>query len=133
MGVDMKARAFNNISVDYENGTITKSSSNILKIKNEINYYLDLPPRISKFFPKLLGFKKDFTAYTIEYIPCKSLSELILEKKIKRKEAKSVFKKLFNILDEIHYFKPVDHYPDTDVSNFYISKTLERLEQLQKK
>ena len=127
----METRAFNSISVDTYKGILTKTSKNILKLKDEINYYLKIPSNIIDFFPKLIDYSGDFTSYSIEYIPYKSLSELILGNKICFAEAKDIFAKLFNVLDEIHATKLVK--PDLTLinKNFLIQKTIDRIALLQ--
>lgn len=51
----MRTRVFNSIHVDKHKGVLTKTSSNILKIRDEVNYYLALPSTIAEFFPKLVS------------------------------------------------------------------------------
>ena len=126
----MKPRAFNRIAIDLENNVCIKSSTNHSKIKNEIDYYLNLPARIANFFPRLLEFNKDYSSYTLEYISSKSLSELIVTNQISFLEAKNILTTLFNLLDTIHAIKPSIPYTKNLFDDFYIKKTLERIEAL---
>lgn len=126
----MQARIFNNVSVDYANGHFIKSSSNSIKLKNEINYYLNLPKKIADLFPKLINYKQNYTSYTLEYIPYKSLAELITENKITLVEGKEIINHLFKILDILHESQSGTKNSAKQIREFYISKTLDRLDQL---
>lgn len=126
----MQARAFNRILIQHEKKQVIKSSTSSLKLQDEINYYLNLPLKIAHFFPRLLGYREDFTAYTLEYIPYKSLADLIVENEISFEEGKEILSKLFEILDDIHFIKSQNSISLKDIQNFYIKKTRERIENL---
>ena len=126
----MQARAFNSISIKAREGLLTKSSCNVSKLKDEVNYYLNLPEKIAVFFPQLIDYKKDFSAYTVEYIPYKDLSELILSHKITEEEGEILLHKLVDVLDELHDYKPSTLKKNLNIEEFYTKKTLERIEAL---
>jgi hypothetical protein len=126
----METREFNTIFVNYDKGLLTKTSRNTPKLKDEINYYLKLPDNILSLFPKLIDYREDFSSYTIEYIPYKSLSELILNNKINIIEAKNVLDRLFVILDSIHSIKSAEQGLTID-KNFLIQKTIDRIATLE--
>ncbi|WP_051555080.1 hypothetical protein [Legionella fairfieldensis] len=128
----MQARAFNSISINREKNILTKSSKNKEKLGDEISYYLDIPDPITDFFPRLINFKTDFSAYYLEYLPYNSLEDLILKGKISLNEGKIILRNLLNILEEIHQFKPDFNISNKDIANFYIKKTKERIIQLTK-
>lgn len=127
----METRAFNSIFVDINRGELTKTSKNIIKLKDEIDYYLKLPDNIINLFPKLLDYKKDYTAYTIEYIPYKSLSKLISDNKISLTEVKYVLEKLFSILEKIHSIELIKPNLMINNKNFLIQKTIDRVALLE--
>lgn len=127
----MQARAFNEISINLSEGYLTKTSTQLLKIKDEINYYLNLPSKISRFFPKLIEYKKDYSSYKMEYIPYLTLSELLVDNQLSIKEGEVFLKKIFAILDKIHAIKPIDNQiSHENLLNFYIGKTLTRIDNL---
>lgn len=128
----MQTRAFNSISVNTYKGLITKSSENVLKLKDEINYYLNLPDDVLELFPKLIDYNKDFSSYTIEYIPYKSLSEVIITGQISFDEGKNILDKLFDILSAIHTTK--SNILDLSQSNinFLVQKTIDRINMLER-
>lgn len=126
----MKPRVFNTINVNYQKRLFTKSSSNIPKLKDEIHYYLGLPKKIAAFFPKLIDYHKDFSSYTMEFIPYQNFSELISSHKISVFRGRKVLTQLMIILDNLHRFKPQVMTHCLDVQNFYIEKTIKRIEAL---
>ncbi len=126
----MQARAFNTILVDKKQGVLTKSSNNFLKIKDEVKYYLNLPPNLLSLFPKLLSYKENFTSYTMEYIPSKDLSHLIVNKQIPLSEGESILENLFEVLNNIHSFRQARPINPSILTNFYIKKNLERIYSL---
>lgn len=128
----MQERAFNSISIHYRENSLTKTSIQTSKLQDEINYYLNLPERIAHFFPRLIDYKKDFSSYTLEYVPYKSLSDLILANEINIEEGENVLSRLCEVLDDIHLIKPASCISPKELQNFYITKTLERIEFLDK-
>jgi len=127
----MQARVFNDIYINRMEGCLTKTSTHLQKIKDEIKYYLDLPSSISHFFPKLIDYNKDYSGYKMEYIPFKTLSELLVEEKLTIKEGKIILTNIFKILDKLHILKPKKNEITSDhLLNFYIGKTLNRIEEL---
>ena len=126
----MKSRAFNKVDVNYFTNTIIKSSENKVKLKDEISYYLNIPTRIRHYFPQLQGYEHDFSAYTLEYVPYKTLCELFLSDKLTFDEGKKITQQLLLILEDFHSYKEsstVEHL--LSVYEFYINKTLERVEE----
>lgn len=128
----MQARAFNSIDIDHKQGLFTKSSFNVAKLKDEINYYLSLPKMIALYFPQLVDYKKDYTAYTMEYIPYDNFSELIHSNQITVQEGKIVLSKLLTMLDKLHDCKATADKDYRDIQDFYINKTINRVNDLSK-
>ncbi|AUH74274.1 hypothetical protein [Legionella sainthelensi] len=129
----MQVRAFNSVAVDKINNIFTKSSNNIEKLKSEILYYLFLPKELRSFFPKLVNYQKDYSTYKLQYIPYKSLEELILNQEISFAECKNILGDLIRLMDKFHKIKPSKmDITSVDVANFYIKKTKERIYDLGK-
>ena len=125
----MQARAFNTITIQKKEGSLIKSSSDISKLKNEINYYLNIPSTISFLFPELIKYNPDYSSYTVEYIPYRDLSEIILENELSLEDKSSLLVKLFDILDKIHASTPLLKKPQK-IYEFYTKKTLERIDAI---
>lgn len=128
----MQPRAFNQISIDLEKGTLTKYSINTKKLQNEIYYYLDLPKEIASFFPSLIDYNENYSDYKLEYIPYHSISELILKNKISKVEGGEIISNLLKILQEIHSCSPNNIVSKNELYNFYIKKTKERINDLER-
>ena len=73
-------RSFNNIECDGY--VLTKSSSNVNKLKAEANWYLNLPPTLKCFSPQLVSEENSLKGnkynYSIEYLYLSNLAELYL-------------------------------------------------------
>lgn len=70
----MQPRAFNQISINIRQGTLTKSSVNKKKLRDEVLYYLDLPGNIANLFPDFIDYNKNYSNYKLEYIPYGTLA-----------------------------------------------------------
>lgn len=128
----MQTRAFNAVFIDHDKGNLTKSSFNKKKLKEEIFYYLNLPKKIARFFPMLIDYKKDYSEYTLEYIPSDNLAQKILAEQISYEEGCEIMQGLLTILNKIHAVQPDDSFSSTAIHDFYIKKTLDRIKQLAK-
>lgn len=125
----MKTRVFNQISINFKNDTLTKSSTFTSKLRDEINYYNTIPANLRSLFPCLISYAKDYSCYEMEWIPYENLSEQILNSKIEYEEGKLIMDKLFTILDKIHSQRYL-HKNRIDLSQFCIEKMLKRIEDL---
>ncbi len=123
----MKTRAFNNISI--ANGLLTKTSTNVSKLKDEIIFYQSISNNniLANLFPEFFYHSEDYSSYTIKYFPYKSLSELIINNEIDLKEGKNIIDKLFNILQQIHSIKQTKLNSVEIDKDFLIQKTIDRI------
>ncbi len=74
----LESRSFNRIEIDDFRGTITKSSTNVEKLKMEIEYYKNLPSDLRIFFPRMLDYSiaPEKTFQVLEYYSYPTLSEI---------------------------------------------------------
>ncbi len=74
----LESRSFNRIEIDDFRGTITKSSTNVEKLKMEIEYYKNLPSNLRIFFPRMLDYSiaPEKTFQVLEYYSYPTLSEI---------------------------------------------------------
>lgn len=126
----MPSNIFNTIDIDYNSHTIIKSSENTSKLRNEINYYLNLPKSISAYFPALIEYKEDYSAYVSEYIPYRSLAELFISDELTLSKGKKILNTLLIVLKNIHSIKNTSPQDVNDICDFYINKTFLKIEQL---
>ncbi|HRD69690.1 MAG TPA: hypothetical protein PK657_06075 [Legionella sp.] len=124
----MQSRAFNYISIDHRHGIFTKSSRNIEKLKDEVNYYLNIPESLSDLFPTLVDYSQDYSAYQIEYFPFKNLADTVLTNCLSLEKGKIIISTLMDILEKIHSVQPTNYIDKANMEQFYIQKTLDRIE-----
>ncbi len=127
----MKTRIFNRIHVDYFNQTVLKSSSNKSKLRDEVNYYLNLPNELAIYFPNVLSYRRDYSAYRLELVPYQSLSDLILNDKISYQEGTEIIDHLLFVLDKMQSYNQENNNGES-LSEFCIKKTLSRVKDLNK-
>ncbi len=74
----LESRSFNRIEIDDFRGTIKKSSTNVEKLKMEIEYYKNLPSDLRIFFPRMLDYSiaPEKTFQVLEYYSYPTLSEI---------------------------------------------------------
>jgi dTDP-glucose pyrophosphorylase len=125
----LKARYFNSLRFDKLSETVTKTSENIQKLIDEIEWYKQIPNDLSKLIPKIIDFnqsKKPFLK--LEYIKHPTLAELWLYSDFSSKLWMEILKKLFKILNQFkEYSKSVS--PD-DYNLIYETKTEDRINEL---
>lgn len=125
----MQARTFNKIILDKTNQTILKFSQDSEKLRDEINYYLNIPSEIMSFFPEMLSYTPDWSSYRMEFIPYNNLSDLIVANKISYEEGVFIINQLINILEKIHA-TPKTSKTKISIRKFCVEKTLRRVNEL---
>ena len=125
----LKARYFNSLRFDRSSEIVTKTSENILKLIDEIEWYKQIPNDLSKLIPKIKEFdqsKKPFLK--LEYIKHPTLAELWLYGDFSSKLWIEILKKLFEILNKFKkYSKSVSL---ADYNLIYKTKTEDRMQEL---
>jgi NDP-sugar pyrophosphorylase family protein len=125
----LKARYFNSLRFDRSSEIVTKTSENILKLIDEIEWYKQIPNDLSKLIPKIKEFdqsKKPFLK--LEYIKHPTLAELWLYGDFSSKLWIEILKKLFEILNQFKkYSKSVSL---ADYNLIYKTKTEDRMQEL---
>jgi len=125
----LKARYFNSLRFDRSLKIVTKTSENISKLIDEIEWYKQIPNDLSKLTPKIIDFnqsKKPFLK--LEYIKHPTLAELWLYGDFSSKLWMEILKKLFKILNQFkEYSKSVSL---DDYNLIYKTKTEDRINEL---
>lgn len=132
-------RSFNNIECDGY--VITKSSTNISKLKAEANWYLNLPNDLKCFCPQLISEEESLGdqkySYSVEYLYLSNLAELYLFAKLPGFFWEQVFESCSNFLNIAK--KNYDYSlmlgsmsPDEWYEKIIHQKTKQRLEQFAK-
>ena len=126
----LKARYFNSLRFDRSSEIVTKTSENILKLIDEIEWYKQIPNDLSKLIPKIKEFdqsKKPFLK--LEYIKHPTLAELWLYGDFSSKLWIEILKKLFEILNQFKKY-PAKLVPPSDYHFIYKTKTEDRIQEL---
>lgn len=128
----MRARYFNNIIKN--NNIVTKSSTDIYKIKSEFKYYYLLPEELKKFYVKPYNYREseNEAMYDMDYAGI-TLYEF-LNKSFIHIEGKEFDKAIDSIIKQLReYFLLKSKYSKTvENDNFILNKVLNRIDKLKK-
>ena len=125
----LKARYFNTLRFDKSSEIVTKTSENIQKLNDEIEWYKQIPNDLSKLTPNIIDFnqsKKPFLK--LEYIKHPTLAELWLYSDFSTKLWVEILENLFEILTQFRKY-PKSVSAD-DYNLMYKTKTEERINEL---
>lgn len=125
-------RFFNSIEVTNDN-TIIKRSENDKKIKQEINWYLNIPNKLRTFVPQLIDYSiiKDKTFYEIEYINFNLMQELFLYNLPDISEWDKFFDNVFNMIERFNLYSTKARFNTKEhLKDILINKTKERIDKL---
>ena len=119
------SRSFNSLRYcDIEN-TITKTSTDIGRIRSEINYIVNIDRRLSMYFPRIFEYSSDH--FKMEYIPYLSLAEWFLHWDAGENAWIIIFDKIDNfLLTSKSISKPIF----SDMKWLYSQKLRERISML---
>jgi hypothetical protein len=124
----INSRSFNSVLIN-ENGTIAKTSSNKLKLKNEVEFVNNLPKGIKHYFPRILDVSEaDRFSYNMEYYGYPSVAELDLFWDTKSYVWKNFYKTIERIL--LHFAGHRSTYSIAEHRSFYYDKLISRLNSL---
>ena len=125
----LKARYFNTLRFDKSSEIVTKTSENVKKLNDEIEWYKQIPSDLSELTPKILDFnqsKKPFLK--IEYIKYPTLAELWLYGDFSAKLWMEIIENIFEVLTR---FRKYSKFVSVDDYNLmYKTKTEERINEL---
>ena len=127
----LQARAFNELDIDPVFGSITKTSRNVEKFIDEINYLRLLPPELGPLFPRVLEYDIDWRRpwVKMEYYGYPSLSDVFVYENVDPGVWEQVFRHLFSLLQDgfLRWERPLSKKA---VREMYLDKTRERLAAL---
>jgi dTDP-glucose pyrophosphorylase len=127
----LQSRYFNQLTIDPILNTITKVSEFDEKLRNELNWYEELPDRLKVLSPRIISKKQyDGKLHLVqEYYGYPNLAELFLYADLNTDNWSSIFRKLFDLHNEFR--KYTSEYNKDKYEAIYIGKTISRLETLQ--
>jgi len=119
------SRYFNSCVFDEDNFVITKTSSNVEKLKAEAEFLSNIPCHMTRFFPILIDSKAHFHGwqYTMEYIPFPTLSELYLYGSLGPNLWLNIIRRISAMFDTFYGQESVSN---SNAEAFYSSKLKER-------
>jgi dTDP-glucose pyrophosphorylase/thiamine kinase-like enzyme len=129
----LKSRSFNSLRYDDKYGFITKTSKNKMKLREEINWYLNIPNELKIFTPRLIDYRisSKKVEYSLEYYGYQSLADLYIFNSLNFRTWKVIIKKLFEVVELFREYKT--KIPFYFYHEVYIQKTRQRLKEMESK
>jgi dTDP-glucose pyrophosphorylase/aminoglycoside phosphotransferase len=126
----LQSRFFNTLTIDPVLNTITKVSEYDEKLRDELNWYKDLPERLKVLSPRIISEKEIDGQLNLvqEYYGYPTLAELFLFSDLTAESWHSIFKKLLAIHETFQSF-PHEINP-RDLEFIYLEKTKKRIDTL---
>ncbi len=128
----IKSRVFNHIVIDKNRGVLKKTSDNVDKFKNEIEWYINIPKELSYVAPRVINHSLDAKSpfVEMEYYPYPTLLELSLYGNLDSFVWESVFEKIKLILNDFRHFRFDGEFDSKELYEMYIVKTIQRLNEM---
>jgi len=126
----LQSRYFNSLYIHPVLNTITKESEFDEKLRNELNWYEELPAELSVLAPRILHIREKAgrLVFTQEYYGYPTLSELYLYSDLSREAWHAILKKLFQIHGEFNKYSTIIELKE--LRAIYIDKTFSRINEL---
>lgn len=123
-------RYFNTIEITKDK-TVIKKSENKNKLKQEINWYLNIPNKLKTYLPQLIDYNVDGSYYELEYINFTPMQELFLYNLPNITEWDKIFNTIFNMINKFKKHSKATIYNTSKLTkNILIDKTNKRLNEL---
>lgn len=126
----LQSRYFNTLTIDPLLNTITKDSTFDEKLRNELNWYHQLPDRLKILTPRIISQEeKDGRLHLVqEYYGYSTVAELFLYGNLDEEEWESIIRKLLLVHSE--FTKWNGQLTENSFRSIYETKTYQRLESL---
>ena len=123
-------RYFNTIEITKDK-TVIKKSENKNKLKQEINWYLNMPNKLKTYLSQLIDYNVDGSYYELEYINFTPMQELFLYNLPNITEWDKIFNIIFNMINKFKKHSKATIYNTSKLTkNILIDKTNKRLNEL---
>lgn len=132
--LEVKAREFNHITIDKDRGILSKSSDDKDKFIGEIKWYLKLPADIEYVRPRIFDYSTSYTNPYImmEYYAYHTVHELYLYGDLSYHQWLDIFKRIRFLCNDFKRYVVNDENVRYSLEDMYLTKTLQRFEQLKK-
>ncbi len=126
------ARSFNSLVFDENRPTVTKTSSRSEKLRDEINWYLNLPRDFKCYAPQVISFDLNKPSVELEYYGYPTVAELFVTAGHGLEIWWPVIKSIESILGQMRrYSSPITSAKRRAIlSEMYIEKTISRINDL---
>lgn len=126
----LQPRYFNSLRVDSTLGTITKTSSNDQKLRDEMEWYFNLPESLRVLTPRIVSReeKEGFLYLTQEYYGYPTLAELYVYASLNIDIWGSILRQLLKVHQ--HFGQHCVESQPESIIDMYATKTWERVESL---
>jgi dTDP-glucose pyrophosphorylase len=126
----LPSRFFNSLRVNPVLNTITKVSTDNLKLEDELAWYLDLPEELKVLTPRIVSQRRIAGSLEIvqEYYGYPTLAELFLYSDLPVDAWRSILRRVLGIHAEFRRYG--GEVAQVDVVDMYLSKTTNRLRRL---
>lgn len=121
----LRVRSFNSLYYDNFKWIITKKSSNINKLKQEINWFNQIPDDIKIFTPRLINY--DDKSYSLEFYWYNSLADIFLYSNYNYSILSNILNKLFEYINYVKNNFKIEEYIEENFYEIYFNKTFDRL------
>lgn len=130
--LEVKAREFNHITIDKNRGILRKTSDEIEKFIGEIKWYLKLPADVEYVRPRIFDYSVSHTSpyVSMEYYAYHTVHELFLYGDLTAKQWKDIFDRIAFVTKEFKKYSVVDESITDSLESMYLTKTLQRFEQI---
>ncbi|TEU30335.1 phosphotransferase [Alkanindiges illinoisensis] len=129
------SRCFNQVSIDQKMGVVTKQSSEVKKLQQEVHFYQSLPAHLQIYFPRLIdsgisssvdnaGTGADTAWYSLEYYPYKSLSQYFVYYALPMESWDDIFDRLLFIHQQFTKTSSLDAHACNEASRLIDSEAL---------
>ena len=124
------SRFFNEINYNKKRKSIIKTSKETIKLKNEINFYQNIPSKLKVFFPTLINNnKEEENNLELEYLPLPNLAEIFLFRSIGANRWEYIVKSIFEIYSEFYLNNKTEQFLFNS-NNLYSEKLKLRINKL---
>lgn len=132
--LEVKAREYNYISIDKNRGILRKTSDEKDKFIGEIKWYLKLPSDIEYVRPRIFSYSTSYEApyVSMEYYAYHTIHELFVYGDLSYQQWRDIFKRIRFVYDDFRRYTIKDKNITAALEDMYLTKTLQRLEQMKK-
>lgn len=129
MKMAIKSRTFNHITIDKNRGILRKTSDDREKFIGEIKWYLKLPTDVEYTRPRIFSYSTEYETpfVSMEYYSYRTLHEIFLFGDLTEEQWCNVFRRIRFIINDYRRYSLRDKGIRTSLYEMYVTKTLERL------